>query len=84
MKPADGDWEGVEGDLRGGDFCVAVSLHHTQHKTEQNILSCLSAFITTSVDHQKAPDWSVVRGWGRPGECHVPKQNWTSFVSHPT
>lgn len=32
----------------------------------------------------EVPDWSVVRGWGGPGECHVPKQNWTSFVSHPS
>ena len=36
------------------------------------------------VDQQKVPDWSEVNGWGRPGECHVPEQNWTSFVSHPT
>lgn len=43
LKPADGDWEGVEGNWGGGDFCVAVPLHHTQHKTEQDILSDLFA-----------------------------------------
>ena len=39
---------------------------------------------TTAVDNQKLPYWSKVDGWGLPGKCHVPKENWTSFVSYPT
>ena len=40
--------------------------------------------LTSSVDKKRLPYWSKVDGWGLPGECHVPKENWTSFVSYPT
>ena len=39
LWPTDGNGERVEGDGRRGNFCVAVPLHHTQHKPKQFVLN---------------------------------------------